>query len=479
MVLFFCAIMAVSGLFLSFKLTASELPDLGDSSASILSTEDDYRLGQAFMHSLRQNIDIVEDPGLNSYINSLGYRLLSAANTSSPFNFFIVNEPSINAFAGPGGYIGIHSGLILATKSEGELAAVMAHEIAHVSQRHLARAFQKASSAQIQTFAAILAAILLGSPELGTAMIATATAGSIQQQLNFTRDHEREADRVGIDILANSGFEPDHMSGFFYRLQEAYRYMESNLPELLRTHPVTPSRIADAQNRARQYPQIDEQTSAGFPFIQAKLRSYDKASQARNIKRLEVKQASAQALSIAEQYEYALLLLATGKFKTADKITNKLLDETKESAIYIALKAQIEMATRHPDAAVARLQQALLLFPNQPQLSTLYAQALIDSGQPKIAANQIRTLIQQQQKFILPSYYQLLAKAESAAKRNSNAHVAIANYYYMIGQTRAAIEQLEAALKQPDNTSFQNRRIKAQRDKLKRELLETEHKPTH
>jgi len=475
--LIFSSILALACLFLPARLAASELPDLGDSSASVLSAEDDYRLGQAFMRNLRQNVEIIEDPELNSYINSLGYRLLSAANTQLPFNFFIVNEPSLNAFAGPGGHIGIHSGLILATETEGELAAVMAHEIAHVTQRHLARAFQKASATQVQTFAAILAAILLGSPELSTAMIATATAGNIQQQLNFTRSHEREADRVGIDILANSGFSPNHMPGFFYRLQETYRYMESNLPELLRTHPVTPNRIADSQNRARQYPPTQEIPSAKLSLMQAKLRSYDNINQNHNIKRLEAKLADSQALSTAEQYEYALLQLTTGKLEAADKLAKKLLAESKESALYIALKAQIQIAQRQPKAAVSRLQQALLLFPNHPQLSTLYAQALIDSGRPEIAADKIRALIQQQQKFILPSYYQLLAKAENAAKRASNAHMALADYYYMIGQTRTAIEQLETALKRSDNTAFQTERIKAQLNAFKHDLLETEQKP--
>jgi len=459
------------------RLAASELPELGDSSASVLSAEDDYRFGRLFMNSLRQNVDIIEDPELNSYINALGYRLLSAANTQLPFSFFIVNEVNINAFAGPGGHIGFHSGLILAAESEGELAAVMAHEISHVTQRHLARAFQKASSAQVQTYAAILAAIILGSPELSTAMIATAAAGNIQQQLNFTRSHEREADRVGIDILVNSGFNPNHMPGFFYRLQEAYRYMESNLPELLRTHPVTPSRIADSQNRARQYPQTTEKLSPSFPFMQAKLRSYDKKNQAHNIKRLEAKLADSQILTAAEQYEYALLQLKSGNLSAADKLTDKLLDTAKESATYIALKAQIEIAQQKYNEAVTRLQQALLLFPNHPQLSVLYSQALIDSGKPEMAADNIRALIQQQQKFILPSYYQLLAKAESAAKRDSNAHMAMADYYYMIGQTRTAIEQLEVALKQADNSSFQTERIKAQLDRLKLELLEEEQKP--
>ena len=474
--LFSCFLLFIC-LFLPASLVASELPDLGDSSASVLSAADDYRLGQAFMRNLRQNVEIVEDPELNSYLNALGYRLLSAANTQLPFTFFIVNAPSINAFAGPGGYIGIHSGLILAAESEGELAAVMAHEISHVTQRHLARAFEKASSTQIQTYAAILAAIILGSPELSTAVIATAAAGNIQQQLNFTRSHEREADRVGIDILVNSGFNPNHMPGFFYRLQEAYRYMESNLPELLRTHPVTPNRIADSQNRARQYPQTTEKLSPGFPFMQAKLRSYDKINQAHNIKRLEAKLTDSQALTTAEQYEYALLQLTTGKLETADKLANKLLDNSKESALYIALKARIDMARQQPDAAVSRLRQALLLFPNHPQLSTLYAQALIDSGKPEMAADITRALIQQQQKFTLPSYYQLLAKAESAAKRDSNAHMAMADYYYMIGQTRTAIEQLEAALKRSDNTPFQTERIKAQLSSFKHELLETEQKP--
>lgn len=437
----------------------------------MLSAEDDYRLGQAFMRNLRQNVEIIEDPELNSYINSLGYRLLSAANSQLPFSFFVINDPNINAFAAPGGHIGLHSGLILAAESEGELAAVMAHEIAHVTQRHLARAFEKASSSQIQTYAAVLAAIIIGSPELSTAMLTTAIAGNIQQQLNFTRSHEREADRVGIDILVNSGFDPNHMPGFFYRLQEAYRYMDNNLPELLRTHPVTPSRIADSQNRARQYPQTKEKLSAGLSFMQARLRSFDKASQDHNLRRLK---ADSKTLTTVELYEYALLQLATGKLETANKLADTLLNESKESALYIALKAEVEIAQQQSTAAVSRLQQALLLFPNHPKLSILHAQALLDSGKPEIAANKIRTLIQQQQKFILPSYYQLLAKAEVAAKRDSNAHMALADYYYMIGQTRTAIEQLETALKQADNSPYQNERIKAQLDVLKHESLELE-----
>lgn len=459
---------------LSASATAqmSHLPELGDPSATILSPQEDYRLGQAFMRNLRQNVDIIEDPELNAYINSLGYRLLAAAGTDLPFHFFIVDAPSINAFAGPGGHIGIHSGLILAAQSEGELAAVMAHEIAHVTQRHLARAFQKASASQLQTAAAIIAAILLGSPQLSSAMIATAAAGSIQQQLNFTRAHEQEADRVGIDILVNSGFDPYHMPAFFGRLQEAYRYMESNLPELLRTHPVTPSRIADSQNRAGQYPDITQRQSDSFPFIQARLRAMADQEHRYRLKELEARLSQSDALSAAEQYEYALFQLQLGNLEQADTFSRALLQKTPESEQFIALRAHVELEQGEHQAALQRLQKALKLFPLHPQLTVLYARALIQADRPRQAADALRELIQKPQQFVLPSYYQLLAKAESAADRQSNAYMALADYYQMIGQLRTAIEQLENALSHTaaDN-SFQTERIKAQLTLLKRQAL--------
>lgn len=452
------------------QLPASELPNLGDPSATALSPQEDYRLGQAFMRNLRQNVDIIDDPEINSYINSLGYRLLAAAGTDLPFHFFVIDDPTINAFAGPGGHIGIHSGLILAAESEGELAAVVAHEIAHVTQRHLARAFQKASASQLQTAAAIIAAILLGSPQLTTAMITTAAAGSIQQQLNFTRSHEREADRVGMDILVNSGFDPDNMPAFFQRLQEAYRYMESSLPELLRTHPVTPNRIADSQNRANQYPKRGEQLSDSFPFIQAKLRAGKPQQHQQRLKELEAKQAQSQTLSPAERYEYALFQLRRGDLEQAQGLSQALLSEAPEADEFIALQAQIEMERGQYAEARQRLQQALRLYPHDPQLSVLYADALLQTDTPKLAADTLRDLIQHSRQFTLPSYYRLLAKAESAAGRQASAYMAMADYYHLIGQTRTAIDQLETALQHSDN-AFHTERIKAQLAILKRAAL--------
>ncbi len=447
-----------------------DLPEMGDPSATILSAEEDKKLGQAFMRNLRSQVDIIEAPEINAYLNALGYRLLSSAGSEQPFTFFVVDDPNINAFAGPGGYIGIHTGLILAAESEGELAAVMAHEIAHVTQRHLARAFQKASAGNMQTFAALLAAILIGNPDLTQAAIALSAAGNIQQQLNFTRDHEREADRVGIETLTRAGYDPRQMPAFFVRLQQSARYMESNLPELLRTHPVTPSRIADSSNRAEQLPRVAGNENQDFYLIQALLRIPHDDRQQR-LKTLAV----IESPTVAQIYEQALWQLDTGNLQQAEKLSSKLLDTTPEKDLFIALQAKIELQKNKLGAAEQRLDAALKLYPNHPLLTILQTNALLRQGKGDRAAAMLRELINQQSRFNLPSYYQLLGKAEMATGRESDSHQALSEYYYLIGQTRTAVAQLKMAL---DRTSkednFRWERLSTRLNDLQNEVLELE-----
>jgi predicted Zn-dependent protease len=278
---------------------------------------------------------------------------------------------------------------------------------------------------------------------------------------------------VGIEILANAGFDPNHMPGFFERLQEAYRYMDSSLPELLRTHPVTPNRIADSQNRARQYPQALEHPSPSFSFAQAKLRALTQATRTQRQQELQAILAQGKKHSATEAYEYALIQRQAGNLKTAASISETLLKDNPEAPHLIALQALIELDQGKASKAAERLQQALLILPRHPQLTTLYAEALLQTDQAKVAADRMRQMIQQQSQFVLPSYYQLLAKAEFAGDRPGNAYMALADYYYMIGQGRTAIDQLEKALEQSDkNNSFQQQRIEAELERLKQEVLE-------
>lgn len=470
-----CALMlAMAALLLPASVTqASELPDLGDPSATILSAEEDKRLGQAFMRNMRQHAVIIDDPEINAYINSVGYRLLSSAETDLPFHFFIVDAPSINAFAGPGGHIGLHSGLILAAHNEGELAAVMAHEISHVTQRHLARAFQKATDAQIHTIAAVLAALLLGvPPDVTLATVVTATAGNIQQQLNFTRAHEREADRVGVDVLANSGYDPRYMPAFFGRLQEAYRYMENGIPELLRTHPVTPNRIADSQNRAERYPAIPDQDSGHFALIKAKLQSLQQQDNGRyRMKDLKAQQET-NSLSAAERYEYARFQLAHNHLDSAAKLSQILIKESPENIHYIVLQVEVRIQQKQYQAARQQLSEALLLFPANPKLTLLYADMLTQLDEAPKAAKLLRELIRQSSDFMQPLYYQELAKAEFAAEQHDRAYHALAEYYYITGNARSAVEQMQSALDavKPDD-DYQYEKLEARLAELKAEAL--------
>src|SRR5512139_1126764 len=273
------------GLLTAFLLTSAngvhavsaELPDIGDASAVTLSPEQEARIGKQVMHKLYRANLINEDVALNQYIQNLGYRL--SANSGAdrqPFTFFIVNDPAINAFAMPGGYIGVNAGLIVASESENELASVLAHEISHVTQHHLARSYEKASKMSLPMTAAVIAAILLGShdPQAGQAALMASIAGSAQMQLDFTRANEHEADRVGIQLLAQAGFDPRGMSSFFQRLQKETRYYGSGLPEFLSTHPVTSNRIAEAEDRAAQYPPVTLRNSDNYHTVKAQLRIF-------------------------------------------------------------------------------------------------------------------------------------------------------------------------------------------------------------
>ncbi|MCK5432233.1 MAG: M48 family metallopeptidase, partial [Gammaproteobacteria bacterium] len=251
-----------------------DLPDIGDSSGSAISPEFERRLGKAFMRSVRQHAKIVNDPEVESYIESIGYKLAANSdNNTLAFTFFVVDSPDINAFAAPGGVIGINSGTILNSRNESELAGVMAHEISHVTQRHMARQFERAGQFSLPQTAALLGAILIGiaNPEAGVAAMTIVTGASAQTQINFTRENEKEADSVGIQLLARSGYDPQGMPNFFERLHQKSEYYQGNAPEFLRSHPLTTSRIAESKARASKYKPVNYVNTASYELVRAKI----------------------------------------------------------------------------------------------------------------------------------------------------------------------------------------------------------------
>jgi predicted Zn-dependent protease len=238
---------------LNAPVAGSDLPDMGSPASAVLSQSDEYRLGAMVAHELRDQNALIEDAETDEYINEIGMRLAAqSAEGGRHFQYFVIKDPAINAFAVPGGFVFINAGLVLATTTESELASVMAHETAHVTQHHIARMLADQSKQSLATAAAMIGAILLGAVGGGQAIeggIAAAQGLAVQHQINFTRDNEMEADRVGIGFLAGAGFDPNAMGAFFDTMSRHEGLAATYIPAMLIDHPVTTDRIAEARSR--------------------------------------------------------------------------------------------------------------------------------------------------------------------------------------------------------------------------------------
>ncbi len=454
------------------------LPEIGASGAALVSPMEEQRTGEAVVRNIRRAGGILDDPLATDYLNFLGYRLVSHSDTRQrQFSFFLVNDDGINAFALPGGFIGVNYGLVLATESENELASVMAHEIAHVTQRHHARAYELAeSSSNIPVLAAIIAAIVLGSQgsELGQAALTSLAAGNIQRQLDFTRENEKEADRVGIALLAESEFNPASMADFFHKLDRESRLYGSSAPEFLRTHPVTENRIADAMNRAAQYPARKWHSSRNYYLIRNRLAVLTSRDPEVTYRQFENDLRNGRYIDkAAARYGLALAMMATKRYAGARRILDQLLNEDGGRIAYLLARARLESLAGDHKAALARFDAALKDYPGNGPLTFAYASALLDAGKPQATRDLVREWRKQgADDSSIPKIYQLLATAEARLGHKAESHVAMGEYYYRIGLTHQAIRQLNMALEQGrDELDFYNTaRIEARIDEYQQEL---------
>jgi len=447
-----------------------ELPDMGASAQAVLTPQRENEIGKAFMRQVRRELPVVDDPEVAGYIQTLGTRLASNSGAQGQtFTFFVVADRAINAFAAPGGFIGVNSGLMLDAQSESELSAVVAHEIAHVTQRHIARRFEAMDRMAGPSMAALAASILvaMASPEAGMAAAAAAQAGQAQMQIDFTRRNELEADRVGIHTLAQAGFDPRSMPTFFERLDKATRYY-GRPPEFLSTHPVTVNRIADTRGRAEQYPYKQYVDSTAYRLVRAKLRvvTAREPKQALEFFRDSLKTGRYQS-ETAARYGYALALAEAGRPKQARKVLRKLYQEDPDNVSFRAELARLELSLDNQDEALRLYAEGLDLFPGNKQLVRGHAEALLLVGRPAEA----RTLLTEYQRHrtLDPAFYKLLARSEEAAGDPVEAHITMAEYYHQMGQLKAAIDQLKRARKRGPKNYHQASRIEAGLDRLKTE----------
>lgn len=453
---------------LSFSANANrlELPDLGDPSESSISIAKEREIGQQIMRDIREHHVTVEDLIVEEYISSLGHELVSHADSAlHDFTFFTIKDQSINAFALPGGYVGVNAGLITTTENESELAAVVAHEISHVTQRHLARRFFHDELIQGPMIAAMIAGILLGG-EAAKAAIAAASAGSVQSQINFTRKNEYEADRVGIDLLGRSGYDTYSMATLFEKMHRQSRLYGGAPPEFLSTHPVHGSRIADARTRAGNYPPSSKSNSDEYYIVRARLRVLLNNNPARVANDLQnsLREKKLEE-NLQDAYALILALMESGKLQEAEKYSDQLINQ-KKFAFYFALqRAELELRQGKDRQALKRLQDLRQEYPEDHVLTLEYARMLIQMGQASLAKNTLEDYLVFRQGD--PNVYQLLSHASKAAGQNAPSHAYMAEYNLLLGDISRAISHLEAALAQPIQDYYMEAKLQAQLQQLR------------
>ena len=454
-----------------------DLPDLGNSAGNLMTPKRERELGKAFMRWVRKSQDVIDDPVLQDYVQGLGLKLVDHSNLGgTSYTFFLIDNPQINAFAGPGGFIGLNTGLLLTTDTESELAAVVAHEIAHVSQQHLLRTWESTSRMSVPNAALLLAAIALGAAVGGDAAVAAAAGGQAaiqQQQINFTRANEKEADRVGIDILANAGFEPRAMPSFFTRMQTANRIYASKLPEYLRTHPVTSNRTADAQGRAERYPYRQPTGDLGYQFARANLMQRAIARPEDAVRDLTLMLEDGRFRSEdAIRYGIALALLRAKRFDDAAEALDQLLKKRPGRVELAVARAEADNKRGRIDNALGRLRKVLDQNPGSLALTMAHAETALAAGKPDQAEQNILRYLQIGD--ATPRLYRLLARSANDQDKRAIGHEYLALAHREEGELEQAIRQLEIALETPGLGFYDSSRLEAQLAALKSEQAEAE-----
>lgn len=440
-----------------------QLPDMGSPADSVLSNTDEARIGRMIMRDIRNSGRVVEDPLITEYLNDIGSRIAAQTNEGNhSFTFFAVDDPRINAFALPGGYIGVHTGLIEASRNEDELAGVLAHEVAHVTQRHIARAIHANSRQSILTTALMLGAIIVaaagGSSDAVQGAMAVAQGSAAQQQINFTRANEYEADRVGIAALADADFDPYGMASFFEVMsRQQTTSPEMRAPEFMRTHPVTTARIAEARNRARNYPQInsDDSTSYGIARARIVVAQFDTPEKAL----AHVESGDYEDQNDIDRYMRAVAYQRAGRYFDALPIFEELLRKDKSIIAYHIGLGQTLVALDQWSDAVDVFDRALKLFPRNVPLVIEYGERLIELRQAEKAHTLLLDLLNNVPP--TPAQIRLIARAASMAGQQAEAYYYMSEYRLMIGDLMGGIGFLQRALQLPDLQAIQKARFEA------------------
>jgi len=452
--------------------SSNQLPELGDASQTVLSLRDEEKIAHQILKQVATSEDVLDDAEVTDYLQALGTRLgESSPDRQQKFYFFVVQDKTINAFAMPGGVIGVHTGLFMAANSESELASVLGHEIGHVTQHHLARMLASQKYDMFKNLAATALALLIArsNPQVGMGAMTAASAAGIQKQLDYTREHEREADRVGLTILQDAGFDVRAMPAFFTTMQRATRFSDGgSLPSYLRTHPLTSERIADIGNRVQNLPYKQINESLAFFLMRAKIRAYQGApTQMVEEFQNNISEGRFQN-EIAEHYGLAYAWLRSNQPKNAQVEVDWLVQHGMNSPYLVTLKGLTLAKLGQVAQAQTQFVQGLQQYPKHRILAQGEAELLIRSNQWQPAV----TFIQKQLETFTddPKLYDWLAAAYQGQGKQMLRHQALGESYVRKYDLPRAIDQFEIASKAKDGDFYLQSRVEARLKSLRQQL---------
>ena len=450
------------------------LPQIGEAGADVISPQQEYVIGLQVINELREAGAIVDDPLLQEYIQNLGHTLSSHSdNPGLNFGFYIIDDDTINATTLPGGFIVVNSGLILMADNEDELAGVIAHEIGHVTQRHLARGLEDQKDRSFldmaTMLAGVLAAVKANDPNVGMGALATAQSTIIQHQINYTRGDESEADRVGIATLARAGFQPRGMVDFFAKMQQQSSLNGyDKIPEFLLDHPLDLTRMAEAQNRADQLHVPKRPDSRSFLLMKARLRAMQDGD---TDKLLDYFQGGLQTSQgwdkVAMRYGLALVDARVGRYADAAALMGQLATEYDDVTAFRIGLADSQMQAGKTTEAIGTYDTAMRLFPDSSPLMLSYATDLIEAGKPKNALDILNLLAFGSHREA--DALRLMAKAYEKMGDSADSHYFMSEYYLASGLPGAAADQLRIALTTPGLSSLQQQRYRARLHRMEQE----------
>ncbi len=423
---------------------ANTLPLLGDYSSSIISLNTEHKIGQSIIRQIRGTNQNLQDPIVDNYIQGLAWDLIPTSQLSDKRILLeVIGNLSVNAFAAPGGVLGIHAGLILTTQSEGELASVISHELAHLSQRHFAAQLENQRINTPFAIATILAGILVtvANAEAGSAVLSGTAANSASANLAFSRKNEQEADRIGMLNLSKAGFDPNAMPAMFTRLLNLQRLQGSAPPEFLLTHPSSSGRVADSKNRAKSLTIGNKgKNSLEFLVVQARLQAHFALKQKRNINHF--RDQFKNSPNAKNTLTYALVLAKNNRYNESVIQFKKLPSRWRKHISVKLSLAQVHSQHQQPDKAKEILDSLNKVYPDNTAIAMFSAQNYLRAGRPVKAVKILENLTQ-----LSPDNSQawyLLAEAQGLAGNKVKLHIARIEYFQLVGQIERAKTQLSS-----------------------------------